>query len=75
MANPWAKLVSLLPKTPIGYGQCTAHNADESSTITLPDGGTLRVFGQSVAVGQYCYFQDGRIRSEASAMATYTVTV
>ena len=52
-----------------------AHNADGTSTVSFPNGSTLKVLGQSVAVSDYAFIRDGEIRGEAPATTPVTLDV
>ena len=73
--NLAAKFKKLLPTEPIQVGEVTTHNTDGTSTITLPDAGTIIVQGQDVTIGNNAFFQNNRIIGEAQALSTYTLEV
>ncbi|NCC26011.1 MAG: hypothetical protein EOM25_12590 [Deltaproteobacteria bacterium] len=73
--NLMAKFKRLLPASPMLVGEVAAHNADGTSTITTPAGGTVRVQGQDVTVGEMAFYQDGRVLCEAQALPTYELEV
>lgn len=75
MRNVRAQFDRLLPKDPLLVGTVTSHNADGTSSLTLPGGGTIRVQGQTVAVGDKAFIQSGRVQGEAPNLATYEITV
>lgn len=68
MSNPWRDFTDLLPRSPLRIAHVDAHNADGTSTVTMPDGGTLIVRGQGVAIDDYAYIRDGEVRGQASAV-------
>lgn len=73
--NPWSRFRQLTAGPPLLVGEVTAHNTDGTSTIQTPDGGTLRVQGQGVAVGNNAYYRDGRIEGDAPSLSVIEVTV
>lgn len=75
MKNLARQFADLLPKQPLLVGTVTAHNADGTSTVTLPAGGTLRVQGQSVAVNSSAFVQGGRIQGEAPSLTLYEIAI
>lgn len=75
MRNLARQFQELLPRQPLLVGTVTAHNADGTSTIELPAGGTLRVQGQSVEVNNKAFVQGGRIQGEAPDLPAYDVPV
>ncbi|EIL99149.1 hypothetical protein UUA_09086 [Rhodanobacter thiooxydans LCS2] len=52
-----------------------AINTDGTSSLTTPEGGTLRAIGTSVGVGANVYVQLGRILGPAPTLPTYNLTV
>ena len=75
MANVYARFQRLLPREPLQIGTVAAFNADGTSTVTLPSGGSLRVRGQSVAVGSKAFIRNGEVIGEAPNLAAYTLEV
>jgi len=75
MANLWAKFARLLPDEPTIIGTITAHNVDGTSTVATLAGGTMRVRGQSVVVGNKAFIRHGEITGEAPDLPAYEVTV
>ncbi len=75
MSNLGRAFLDLLPAQPLLVAQVTAHNSDGTSTVEFPNGSTLVVRGQSVAVGSYAFIRDGEIRSEAPAVTPDTLEV
>ena len=73
--NIYREFQRLIPTDRLLAGDVTAHNTDGTSTVALPAGGTVRVLGQSVAVGSKAFIQGGKIVSEAPALSTYEITV
>ena len=73
--NLYRQLEQLLPHQPLLVGTVTAHNADGTSTVQLPDGRLLRPRGQSVAVGQQAFVQAGEIRGQAPSLTTVEITI
>ena len=54
-----------LSADPLLVAQVVAHNADGTSTVQFPNGSTLKVMGQGVAVGDFAFIRGGELRSEA----------
>lgn len=75
MRNLYQAFQNLLPRDRLQAGTVIDHNADGTSTVTLPDGGLLRVTGQSVAVGKKAFIQSGRIQGEAPDLPLTEITV
>jgi hypothetical protein len=71
-----AKLLSdIIPKTPRYVGTVTAHNSDGTSTVSLPEGGTLRVRGQGVAVGVPAFVQGGKLDGGAPSLEVVDIEI
>ena len=64
MPNLWRQFQSLLPQSPRLIGVVTTVHSDATRTVTLLDGGTLRVRG-SGGTGQRVFVQAGAITGEA----------
>lgn len=76
MANTFHKLRDLLnPAAPLLVGTVTAHHTDGTATVALAGGGSLRVRGTGVAVGQRAFIQSGELRSQAPALDSVTIIV
>lgn len=78
MINTYLQLKTLLnPPSPIYRVKVLALNADGvTSSVQFPGTGPIiNVRGQSVAVGQYAFIQNGEIRQQASALTEITVSV
>lgn len=76
MANPWVIFGQLTAGPPKLIADVGQHNGDGTSTVTLVGGGAqLRVDGQSVAVGQRAYVQDGAVIGAAPNLPVVTVDV
>lgn len=73
VANPWVAMDSLFPRSPMLSVGVLAHNPDGTSTVELPGGSTIRVQGQSVAVGNMAFIKDDRIIGGAPDLPTYTL--
>lgn len=73
--NTWAQFKSLLPSDPLLVGEVLSHNADGTSSVELPGAITIRVQGQTVAVGLQAFVQTGRIVGEAPNLTGYTIAV
>lgn len=74
MGNIYARFARLLPREPLQIGEITAHNADGTSTVTLPTG-TIRARGQSVPVSQKAFVRGGEVIGPAPTLPSYTVEV
>jgi hypothetical protein len=62
MANPWSIFQQdILARVPRKIGLVQAHNSDGTSTVQLPEGGTLNIHGQDVAVDAWCFIRDGEV--------------
>lgn len=75
MTNVWKRFQSLLPDDPLLVGEVAAHNADGTSTVTLPDGTTLRVRGQQVAVALNAFVRSGDVLGEAPALPIVMIEI
>lgn len=73
--NPWAKFRALLPTDPLLAGEVIEHHDDGTSSVTLPGNITIRVQGQTVAVGLHAFVQSGRIQGEAPDLPEVEVLV
>ena len=65
MANLWKQFQNLLPADPLLIASVTAHNADGTSTVQYPGGGTAIVRGQNVAVGNKAFIRSNQIQGPA----------
>lgn len=74
-ANLYRRLAELLPQAPLLVGQVSSHNADGTSTVQLPGGGTLRVRGQGVAVGQKAFVRDGVVEGAAPNLSIVEIEI
>lgn len=75
MTNVWSQFRRLLPSHALLSGEVTAHNADDTSLVELPDGAVLRVYGTQVAVGDRALVRAGEIVGEAPDLPTYDAEV
>lgn len=75
LVDLWKRFEGLLPSSAITLGTVTAINTDGTSTLSTPEGGTLRAIGTSVGVGANVYVQFGRITGPAPNLPTYDLTV
>ena len=71
----YRRLLELLPQSPLLVGTVVAVNADGTSTVALPDGGTLVVRGTSVAVDEDAFVRDGVIEGAAPVLPTFTIEI
>ena len=75
MSNPWEEFRRLLPKSPVMIGTVASLNADGTTTITTPQGGSVVVQGQGVAVDHRAFYQFGRIAGEAPELDAFETEV
>lgn len=73
MSNPYAKLLALLPSSPLQVGTVNA-TADGITTVQLPDGGTILARG-TATIGQRVFVRAGAIEGEAPALPIVTAEV
>ena len=72
--NIYRALLELLPQDPLLVGDVTAVNADDTRTVTLPGGGTVRVRGEA-AEGDRVFVRGGLIEGPAPALTFLTIDV
>lgn len=75
MANLWRQFQQLLPKSRLIVVTIQGHNGDGTSTATTTSGATLVVQGESVAIGQKAFVQDGRVAGAAPDLPVFEETV
>lgn len=75
LVNVWKRFQGLMPSQTITLATVTAINGDGTSSLTTPEGGTLRAIGTDVGVGSIVYVQFGRITGAAPNLPTYDLTV
>lgn len=75
LVDVWKRFEGLLPSQTVTLATVTAINADGTSTLSTPEGGTLRAIGTGVGVGGNVYVQLGRIIGPAPDLPTYDLTV
>jgi hypothetical protein len=73
--NLFREFIGLLPKDPLLIGTVTAHNADGTSTIELPDGSLINARGQSVAVDSQAFVQFGQIQGDAPGLSVEVIEI
>jgi hypothetical protein len=73
--NVWTQFKKLLPSQALLAGEVTAHNADGTSTVELPDGSQIRALGTGVAIGSSAFVRGGEIVGAAPTLPTYDATV
>lgn len=73
--NLWRQFEGLLPSRTKLIGTVSAHNGDGTSTIDLPEGGSLRAIGIDVPIGDKAYVQEGRVIGPAPNLPTNDYTV
>lgn len=72
--NPYRALLALLPQDPLQVGTVTTINADDTRTVQLPGGGTLRARGDA-ALGARVFVRSGLIEGPAPALTVLTIDV
>lgn len=73
--NVWRRFQGLLPSQTITLATVTAINGDGTSSLSTPEGGTLRAIGTDVGVGSKVFVQFGRITGPAPNLPAYDLTV
>ena len=69
------RLRDLLPPPPLVVATVAAINADGSSTLTLPGGGTLTARGTSVGVGDNAFVRNGVVEGPAPTLTELTIEI
>lgn len=75
LIDVWKQFEGLLPSQAVLLATVAAINTDGTSSLTTPEGGTLRALGTSVGVGSNVYVQFGRIVGPAPNLPAYNLTV
>lgn len=75
LVDVWKRFKGLLPSQTVTIATVTAINSDGTSSLTTPEGGTLRAIGTDVGVGANVYVQFGRITGPAPNLPSYDLTV
>ncbi len=75
LIDVWKRFEGLLPSQTVTLATVQAINTDGTSTLTTPEGGTLRALGTSVGVGANVCVQFGRIIGPAPNLPVYNLTV
>jgi len=75
LVDVWKRFEGLLPSQTVTIATVAAINTDGTSSLTTPEGGTLRAIGTSVGVGANVYVQFGRIIGPAPSLTPYNITV
>lgn len=73
--NLYRALRELLPDAPLLVGTITALNADDTATITYPDGNTQRVRGPALAINTPVFVRNGLIEGTAPALTAVVIEV
>ena len=73
--NLYKQLLDILPSDPLLVGEVTAHNADGTSTVELPDGALLYPRGQGVSIGSNAFVRRGLVEGEAPSLAVELIDV
>ncbi len=71
----WRQFQQLLPKAPLTVAKVLTHNADGSSSVEFPGGGTFKARGQGVDVGGYAFVRGGEVLGPAPAVVPVTLEV
>lgn len=66
----WQALQRVLPSDVLLVGTVVATFADGSCSVQLPSGSSIKVQGESVAVGKKAFVRNGAIVSEAPDLDT-----
>lgn len=72
--NIYRALLDLLPAAPLLVGTVTAINADDTRTVQLPGGGTVRARGEA-APNDRVFLRDGLIEGPAPTLPFLTIDV
>ena len=75
LIDVWKRFQGLLPSQTVIIATVATINTDGTSSLTTPEGGTLRAIGTDVGVGANVYVQNGRILGPAPNLPTYDLTV
>jgi hypothetical protein len=75
MSNLYRQFLRLIPREHLQVGEVTAHNSDGTSDIELPGNQTVRVRGQSVAIGSKAFIKSGEIVGAAPNLTSFNITV
>lgn len=75
MSNPWVKFGALTAPGAKTVVTVTTVNNDGTSIVTLRNGSTLRVAGDSVTTGDKALIQNGKIVGAAPSLPIQSVTV
>lgn len=75
LIDVWKRFQGLLPSQTVIIATVATINTDGTSSLTTPEGGTLRAIGTDVGEGANVYVQNGRILGPAPNLPTYDLTV
>lgn len=73
--NIWQQFKALIPEGVRVVATITANNGNGTSQAQLRDGSMITVKGESVAIGEKAFVQDGEIKGTAPGLAQYEVAV
>lgn len=73
--NPWKKFAALLPGGARTVVTVTTNHGDGTSTVTLRNGSTMRVKGESVAPPDKALVVDGEIRRKVPSLPQHAASV
>lgn len=65
----------LLGEQPVLTGIVDSHNSDGTSTLSMTGGGSVRVTGQTVAIGSLAQIQGQTLLGEAANLAAFNLEV
>lgn len=75
MINPWRQFQQLVGGRAVRTGTVASHNPDNTSTINMTGGGTMRAMGQSVAVGNKAFVRGNEIIGDAPNLPAFNLEV
>ena len=73
--NPWTKFAQLIAPGAKQIVTVTTVGSDGTSVVTLRNGSSMRVAGDTVATGQKAFIQNGRIIGRAPDLPVQNVEV
>ncbi|WP_066017827.1 hypothetical protein [Endozoicomonas atrinae] len=73
--NIWQKFKALIPEGVRVVATITSNNGNGTSQAELRDGSVITIKGETTAVGQKVFVQDGEIKGTAPSLAQYEVEI